>query len=108
MKPNLQGMLKQVQKMQEEMERVQQELSEKVITEESGGGLVKITMNGKKEVVNITLEKEIIDPSDPSILEDLLIAAFNKAIASATKMSEEELGKVTKGMLPPGMNIPGF
>lgn len=108
MKPNLQGMLKQVQKMQEEMEKVQQELGEKVIIEESGGGLVKISMNGKKEVVNISLEKEIIDPSDSSMLEDLLIAAFNKAIAAATKMSEEELGKVTKGMLPPGMNIPGF
>ncbi len=108
MKPNLQGMLKQVQKMQEELEKVQSELSDKTVTEESGGGIVKITMNGKKEVVKIEIDKEVIDPNDQTMLEDLLIAGFNKALKAATKMSEEELGKVTKGMIPPGLNIPGF
>jgi DNA-binding YbaB/EbfC family protein len=108
MKPNLQGMLKQVQKMQEEFERVQQELGEKVVVGESGGGLVKVTMNGKKQVVNVSLDKEIIDSSDPTMLEDLLVAAFNKTLEAVTKMSEEELGKVTKGVLPPGISIPGF
>ncbi len=108
MKGGMQGMLKQVQKMQAEMERVQQELANKTVTEESGGGMVKATVNGKKEVVSLEIDNEIVQSGDKEMMEDLIVAAVNKALDAAGKMAEEELGAVTRGMIPPGMNIPGF
>lgn len=105
---NMQDMLKQVQKMQAEMAKVQSELENKTVTEESGGGMVKATANGKKEIVSIIIDEEIAKSGDKEMLEDLVVAAINKALASAGKMAEDELGAVTKGMIPPGLNIPGF
>ncbi|MGE5681598.1 MAG: YbaB/EbfC family nucleoid-associated protein [Bacillota bacterium] len=108
MKGGMQGMLKQVQKMQAELEKVQSELGNKTVTEEAGGGMVKATANGKKELVSLQIDNEVISGGDKEMLEDLVVAAVNKALESANKMAEEEMSKVTKGMLPPGMNIPGF
>lgn len=108
LKGGMQGMLKQVQKMQAEIERVQSELGNKTITEEAGGGMVKATANGKKEIVSIVIDNEVISGGDKEMLEDLVVAAVNKALESAGKMADDELGKVTKGMIPPGLNIPGF
>ncbi|MCU7494575.1 MAG: YbaB/EbfC family nucleoid-associated protein [Ignavibacteria bacterium] len=108
MKGGMQGMLKQVQKMQAEMERVQNELGNKTVTEESGGGMVKATVNGKKELISVQIDNEVISGGDKEMLEDLVVAAVNKALESAGKMAEDEMAKVTRGMLPPGMNIPGF
>ncbi len=108
MKGGMQGMLKQVQKMQEEMQKVQQELGSKSVTEEAGGGMIKATVNGNKELVSIEIDPQVISQDEKEILEDLVVAAVNKAIQSATKMAEEELAKVTKGLIPPGLNIPGF
>jgi DNA-binding YbaB/EbfC family protein len=108
MKGGMQGMLKQVQKMQAEMERVQNELANKTVTEEAGGGMIKATANGKRELISIEIDKEVINGGDKEMLEDLVVAAVNKALESASKMAEEEMAKITKGMLPPGMNIPGF
>ncbi len=104
----MQGMLKQIQKMQAEMEKTQAELANKTVTEESGGGMVKATVNGKKELISIEIDEEIANSGDKEMLEDLVVAAVNKALESAGKLAEEELGKVTRGMIPPGMNIPGF
>ncbi len=108
MKGGMQGMLKQVQKMQAEMEKVQEELANKTVTEESGGGMVKATCNGKKEIISITIDDEIINSGDKEMLEDLVVAAVNKALESAGKMAEEEMGNITRGMIPPGLNIPGL
>lgn len=108
LKGGMQGMMKQVQKMQAEMEKVQNELENKIVTEESGGGMVKATVNGKKGLVSIEIDNEIIESGDKEMIEDLVVAAVNKALDSAGRMAEEEMGNVTKGMIPPGMNIPGF
>ena len=108
MKGGMQGMLKQVQKMQAEMEKVQAELANKTVTEESGGGMVKATANGKKEIVSIEIDSEIVSSGDKEMLEDLVVAAVNKSLESAGNLAEDEMKNVTKGMIPPGFNIPGL
>lgn len=108
MKGNMAGMMKQIQKMQADMQKTQEELAGKTVTAESGGGMVKATCNGQKEIISIEIDDEIAKSGDKEMLEDLVVAAVNKALEAAGKMAEEELGNVTKGMMPPGLNIPGF
>jgi len=108
MKGGMQGMLKQVQKIQAEMQKVQSELVNITVTEEAGGGMIKATANGNKEIVSVEIDPQVIKVEEKEILEDLVVAAVNKAIQTATKRAEEEIAKVTKGMIPPGLNIPGF
>ena len=101
-------MMKQVQKLQADMEKKQQELRNKTVSEESGGGMVKATVNGQKELLSLEINDEVISVEDKEMLEDLIVAAVNKAIESAGKMAEDEMASLTKGIIPPGMNIPGF
>ena len=94
---NMQKMMKDLQKMQGRMAKVQEELQGAVYEAEAGGGLVKIAINGKFEV------QEAVDPDDVEALEDLLLAAFNEARAKADADSQARMGGVTKGMGLPGM-----
>ncbi len=108
MKGGMQGMLKQIQKMQAEMQKVQSELANITVTEEAGGGMIKATANGNREIISVEIDPQVINSDEKEILEDLVVAAVNKALESAAKLAEEEMAKVTKGILPPGFNIPGM
>jgi DNA-binding YbaB/EbfC family protein len=108
--PNMSGMLKQIQKMQEKMAQVQEGLESKTVVGEAGGGMVKITANGKQRLIKVQIDKEVVNPEDIEMLEDLVLAASNKALEDAGKMAQEEIARATNGMLPniPGINLPGL
>ena len=108
--PNMAGMMKQIQKMQEKMAQVQEELENKTVVGESGGGMVKATANGKQRLIALSIEKEVVVPDDREMLEDLVLAAVNKALEESQRLATDEMGKVTNGMMPniPGLNLPGF
>jgi len=104
---DLQTVMQKVQEMQTKMEELQKELADKQITTEVGGGMVAVTVNGNQEVVKISIEKDVVNPDEVEMLEDLIVAGVNKAMAEAKKLSKEEMGKATSGMLPdiPGLNL---
>ena len=101
--PSRGDMLKQVQKMQEDMANLQADLDEREFTATSGGGMISVTVNGKHELKELKISPDAIDPEEPEMLEDLITVAINEAIANATKTSEEEMGAITGGLNIPGM-----
>lgn len=100
---NMNNMVKQAQKMQEDMAKVQAELEEQVYDVTSGGGAVEVTITGKREIKSITVKPEVVDPDDIEMLQDLLVAAVNEAIRKVEEVSEKEMSKVTGGFNMPGM-----
>lgn len=104
---NLQQMMKQASQMQAKMEEMQQRLQETEVEGASGGGMVRVTLNGKNELKRLKLDKSVVDPDDIEMLEDLLVAAFNDARAKVETHMADEMAKLTGGLqLPPGMKLP--
>ncbi|MDR2655675.1 MAG: YbaB/EbfC family nucleoid-associated protein [Oscillospiraceae bacterium] len=100
---DMNGMIKQAQKMQAKMAEKQAELEEREFSATSGGGMVEVVINGKKQLKSISLKPEVVDPDDIEMLQDLLIAAANQAMQEADAATAAEMGKVTGGMSLPGM-----
>tara|TARA_Y100000748_G_C15485518_1_gene484564 strand:- start:1588 stop:1911 length:324 start_codon:yes stop_codon:yes gene_type:complete len=104
-KGNMAKMLKQAQDMQKQMESVQAELSDVIVDAESGGGMVKIKINGHLELLELNIDQDVLK-EDKEIIEDLIISAINKGISDVQSASKEKMNSVTGGMLS-GLNIPG-
>lgn len=100
---NMNNLLKQAQKMQENMEKMQRELESKEIEASVGGGAVKVKVNGKKEVLDIAIKPEVVDPDDIEMLQDLVLSAINEALRNVDEVTSSQMSKVTGGM-----NIPGL
>ncbi|MBQ4273917.1 MAG: YbaB/EbfC family nucleoid-associated protein [Clostridia bacterium] len=100
---NMQAMLRQAQKMQEDMAAKQEELDAREYDISAGGGVVAVKINGKKEILSIDLSPEIVDPDDIETLSDILVAAVNEAIKRVEDTNAEEMGKITGPMNMPGL-----
>ena len=97
------NMLKQAQKLQGKMAKMQEELAQKTVEASAGGCMVKVVANGQQQIVSIVIEREVVDPEDVDMLQDLVLAAVNDAMARAQEMASSEMGKLTGGL-----NIPGL
>lgn len=100
---DMQEVLRQAQRMQERLARVQEELAEKTVEASSGGGMVTAVVNGRQEVVSIRIEKEVVSPEDVELLQDLVAGAVNEAMSRSRKMMADEMAKITGGMNLPGL-----
>lgn len=107
---DMQKQLRQLQQMQAEMEQTQAELAEKELTATAGGGAVEVTVNGNKEITKLIIDKDVVDPDDVEMLQDLVTAAVNEAMRQMEELSEAEMNKVTGGLgdIGGGFGIPGL
>ena len=95
---NMQQLARQAQKLQQQMTKMQEELEEREYEATAGGGVVTARVNGKKELLALTIKPEAVDPDDVEMLQDTVMAAINEALRTATETSEREMGKLTGGM----------
>lgn len=101
---NMSGMMKKVQKLQAEMTKLQEELKQRTLEVTTGGGAVKVVINGEKQLQQLIIAPEAVDPEDVEMLQDLVMSAVNEAIKKVDDMMAQEMGKLTGGLgLPPGM-----
>ena len=100
---NMQSMMKQAQKMQEDMAALQEELDTKEYEVKAGGGVATVRINGKKEILSVKIAPEVVDPDDVETLEDLICAAVNEAVKKVESTSAEEMQKITGGLGMPGL-----
>ncbi len=111
MKKNMASQFGMLQKLQKEMEEMQEALSKMTVEGSAGGGMVYVTANGKQHIVSVKIDPEVVDKEDVEILEDLVAAAVNQALDKSREMANEEMQKIAGGLLgglPGGINIPGF
>jgi len=97
--------MKQAKKMQEKIGRLQEELETRTIEAQAGGGMVRVVVNGKFEVVSLKIEKEVVNPEDIEMLQDLIAAAVNEGIRKSQEMASSEMAKITGGLGIPGMGM---
>lgn len=103
-KAQMAGMMKKVKKMQDDMQKMQAELKSKTTEVTAGGGAIRLVMNGEKQITELVISPEVIDPNDPEMLEDLVTASVNEAVRKIDDMATQEVNRITGGMgLPPGM-----
>lgn len=100
---NMNQMMKQLKKMQQDMTKAQQELEKKEVEGTAGGGMVKVKMNGHKQLLGIEIAPEVVDPDDVDMLQDLIMAAMNEAMKQADELIARDMGKFTGGMNVPGL-----
>lgn len=103
MKGGLGNIVRQAQKMQAQMQKIQEELANKAVEACSGGGMVKAVVNGRQELLSITIEPQVVNTSDIEMLQDLVVAAVNEAIKKSQAMMGEEMGRVTGSLSIPGL-----
>ena len=102
--PNIQQLMRQAQKMQEQMTKAQEELDEKVYEASAGGGMVTCKVSGKRELLELSIKPEAVDPEDVEMLQDLIVSAVNECGKNVDEMMQSEMAKLTSGLgLPPGM-----
>ena len=97
------NIMKQAQKLQSKMLKLQDEMADKTVETSSGGGMVKVVANGRQQILSIQIEREVVEPDDVEMLQDLILAAVNDALVNAQEMVTEEMSKITGGL-----NIPGL
>ena len=100
---NIQQIMRQAQQMQKKMEKMQEEAANEVVETTAGGGMVTVRMNGRQELLSISIEKEIIDPNDQEMLQDLVTAAVNEAIKRSQALVQDKMSTLTGGLNIPGM-----
>ena len=100
---NMQNMMKQMQKMQKKMAEAQEQLGEEKIEGTAGGGMVTVVVSGHKEVLDVIIKEEVVDPEDEEMLQDLVLAATNDALKKADELTNSTMGQFTKGLNLPGM-----
>ncbi len=96
-------MMEQAQQLQSKMLKLQEEMAEKTVEATAGGGMVKVVANGKQQVVSMQIEREVVDPDDVEMLQDLILAAVNEALSKSQEMVSEKMSRLTGGL-----NIPGL
>jgi nucleoid-associated protein EbfC len=105
---DLSSMMKQLQQVQAEMAEAQEKLKDETVEASTGGGMVKVKMSGDLRLLEITIDPEAIDPEDADLLQDMVLAAVNEALASAQELASKKLGGITGGLGDLGLNIPGM
>jgi DNA-binding YbaB/EbfC family protein len=106
MKGGLGGMMKQVQQMQAKMAEMQTQLESTEVEGSAGGGMVKVVVNGKNEIRSITIDKEVVNPDDVEMLQDLIVAALNQAREKSQEQQQQQMSSITGGLNIPGLNLP--
>ena len=105
---NMNKMMAQVQKMQQDMQEAQEQLAKETITASAGGGAVKATITGSMELVSIEIDPEVVDPEDVEMLQDMVLAAVNEAMTSSQELASKRLGGITGGLGDLGLGMPGL
>ena len=100
---NMQEVMRQAKRMQKQMEEARAQAGDKTVEGSAGGGMVVVTANGRSEILSVKIEKEVVDPEEIDMLQDLIVAATNQAVTRANEMMQQELGKVTAGLPLPGI-----